>query len=388
MRFTPAWRARAGLPSHRAASSATHSCQLRSPGTCHRHCFPYTVFEQLIVVPEPDLPPLHHHPHRASLAAGLRHFLGDVPGRLCLSLPRFILTRSPASPTHAIFSCLSARCWGCEMKRSAVVLRFFGALEGAAGSTGNQQQSQRRSWAAAGCCRSPELTTGLRLGSDNSKPWGWDTVTGKRPSHFTEPVVLKFHGQAEFGHHVPSWSRSLPAPAAAAGGIWGGSSSSIEAVLQIQSPGLPIVASLSPARQWTRLLRQALCHGCTPPLRVTDGLCSSLSVNTRAVPQASHCSSQKSFPGPFSGITPRTTRLTQTTSSDARRDRGSKRLQAHRCHLQGGTDPAVPTLAKSSAALRGRVAAPDSSSPLLNIYLCTQIKRVDQERSGDSRQFE
>lgn len=65
------------------------------------------------------------------------------------------------------------------------MLRFFGALEGAAGSTGNRQQSWHHS-------------CGMLLPTRaNHRP-----VFGLRQPHFTEPAVLKSHGLAEFGHRV------------------------------------------------------------------------------------------------------------------------------------------------------------------------------------------
>lgn len=39
---------------------------------------------------------------------------------------------------------------------------------------------------------------------------------------------------------------------------------------------------------------------------------------------------------------------------------------------------AIPALAKSSAPAKDRMAALDSSLPLFGIYICTQMKRVDQ----------
>lgn len=80
--------------------------------------------------------------------------------------------------------------------------------------------------------------------------------------------------------------------------------------------------------------------------------------------------------------TSRTTlRLRKTTHNDAKsqetRSR-SKRLQVQRCDLRRGMSFAIPALAKSSAPAKDRMAALDSSLPLFGIYICMQMKRVDQ----------
>lgn len=78
----------------------------------------------------------------------------------------------------------------------------------------------------------------------------------------------------------------------------------------------------------------------------------------------------------------------QTTHNDAKSQETqnrSKRLQVQRCNLRRGMNFAIPALANSSAAFKDHMAVLDSSLPLFGIYICTQMKRVDQQRSRGSQ---